>query len=43
MDKKKKGFFGKLADKVDKKMEKRAEEQTCSCCSGSDEDNSCCK
>ena len=29
---KKKGFFKKLVDKVDKKMKEKAESSTCSCC-----------
>ena len=29
---KKKGFFAKLVDKLDKKMKEKAEKSTCSCC-----------
>lgn len=39
---KKKGFFGKLIEKLDKKLEEKSKEQ--SCCSPSDKKNgkSCC-
>jgi hypothetical protein len=33
----KKGFFSKLIDRVDKKMEKKAKKKGCSC------DDKCCK
>ncbi len=36
----KKGFLGKLIDKIDKRMVKKAKEEEC-CCSS--EDDSCCK
>ena len=42
MDKKKKGFFGKLVDKLDKKMEEKAK-KSCSCGDSSDSDSPCCK
>jgi hypothetical protein len=32
MAEKKKGFFGKLVDKLDKKLEKKSKEKKCSCC-----------
>ncbi|MFH2028507.1 MAG: hypothetical protein ABIJ08_05185 [Nanoarchaeota archaeon] len=31
---KKKGFFGKMIDKFDKKLEKKSEEKKCCCCCG---------
>jgi len=31
---KKKGFFGKLADKLDGKLEKKAKKKKCCCCEG---------
>jgi len=39
MTEKKKGFFGKLFEKMDKKMEKKSKEK--GCCGDSEE--SCCK
>jgi hypothetical protein len=39
---KKKGFFGKLADKLDEKLEKKSKQKKCCCCSESKEE-SCCK
>jgi len=42
MTEKKKGFFGKLVDKLDKKMEKKAKSKECCCCNSS-EDESCSK
>ena len=41
MDEKKKSFFGKLIDGIDKKLEKKSKERKGSCCG--EEDNSCCK
>jgi len=42
--KEKKGFFGKLMEKLDKKMEEKAKQS--SCCGGSidskEKDSSCC-
>lgn len=38
--KKKKGFFGNLIDKLDKKLEKKSKEKRCSC--GEDDDKKCC-
>lgn len=40
--KKKKGFFGKLVDKLDKKMEEKS--KNTSCCGGSEKEkgSSCC-
>ena len=40
MTEKKKGFVGKLVDKLDKKMEKTAKEKGCCCCG--DESNEEC-
>ncbi len=40
MTEKKKGFFGKLIDKMDKKMEKKSKEKGCGC---EDSKESCCK
>ncbi len=40
MTEKKKGFLGKLFEKMDKKMEKKSKEKGC-CCGDSEE--SCCK
>ncbi len=40
MTEKKKGFFGKLFEKMDKKMEKKAKEKGCGC---GDSEESCCK
>jgi len=31
-NKKKKGFFGNLLDKLDKKIEKKSKVKTCKCC-----------
>jgi hypothetical protein len=38
--KEKKGFFSRMLDKLDKKMEVKAKENKC--CSGSDKGKSCC-
>ena len=38
MTEKKKGLFKKLADKVEKKMEEKAE-QSCCCCGGNEDCN----
>lgn len=38
---KKKGFFGRLADKLDKKMQEKAKSSPC-CYSSQSRDNSCC-
>ncbi len=40
MTEKKKGFLGKLVDKVDKKMEEKAKKGECCCCG--DESNEEC-
>jgi len=34
---KKKGFFKKLIDKVDKKMKDKADESSCCCCGDNEE------
>lgn len=36
-----KGFFARLAEKIDRKMEERAKKSPCSC-SPKDKNNSCC-
>jgi hypothetical protein len=33
----KKGFFGKIFDKLDKKMEQKAKQKKCCCCDSSEE------
>lgn len=38
--KEKKGFFSRMIDKLDKKMEEKARESKC--CSGSSKGKSCC-
>jgi hypothetical protein len=42
-EKKKKGFFGKIMDKLDKKLAEKASKSSC-CSGGSDKDkgSSCC-
>ena len=35
MTKKKKGFFSKLIDKIDSKLEKKSKEKKCCCCEDS--------
>jgi len=37
-----KGFFGRLFDKVDKKLEEKAKKNSCSCCGDKPEKKSCC-
>lgn len=39
---KKKGFFSRLVEKIDKRMEEKAKNSPCSCSSGKNGDNSCC-
>lgn len=39
--KKKKGFFGKMIEKLDKKMEEKAKKSSC-CGSDKDKGSSCC-
>ncbi len=34
MTEKKKGFFAKLFDRLDEKLEKKSKEKKCSCCEG---------
>lgn len=41
MAEKKKGFLGKLIDKLDEKLEKKSKEKKGGCCGNSD-DRSCC-
>ncbi|MFA6349863.1 MAG: hypothetical protein WCY12_02930 [Candidatus Omnitrophota bacterium] len=39
-----KGFFARLLDRLDKKMEEKSRSQNCGCCgSKNKEDRSCCK
>lgn len=38
---KKKGFFGRLMDKLDNKMKEAAEKKPCCCSSDKDRDSSC--
>ncbi len=42
MTEKKKGFVGKLLDKLDKKMEKKAKSEGCCCC-GDETNEECSK
>lgn len=37
----KKGFFARLMDNLDKKMEGKANSGGCCCCSGGDKDKKC--
>ncbi len=39
---KKKGFFKKLVDRIDKKMKEKAGSSTCSCCQGSEKGKGKC-
>lgn len=34
---KKKGFFEKMVDKIDKKIKKKADESSCCCCGDNEE------
>lgn len=43
MAKEKKGFFAKLADKFDKKLEEKAKKKKCCCCDDSKKDKQCSK
>ena len=43
MTEKKKGFLGKLMDKMDKKMEKKAKKSYCCYGDSFSDDESCCK
>ncbi len=40
-DKKKKGFFGRIMDKLDKKLEEKSKKSSC-CGSDKDKGSSCC-
>lgn len=37
-----KGFFARLVEKIDKKIEEKAKKSSCSCGSGKNGENSCC-
>jgi hypothetical protein len=37
-----KGFFAKLFDKLDKKMEEKSKLPSCCCCQDNKDKNSCC-
>jgi len=39
---KKKGFFARFVEKIDKKMEEKAKNTRCSCKTDKDQDKSCC-
>jgi hypothetical protein len=41
-DKAKKGFFAKIFDKLDKKMEEKAKSSSCCCCQDEKSKDSCC-
>ena len=43
MENKKKGFFGRLAEKIDWKMQEQAKKSSCGCsCSSKKNDKPCC-